>query len=240
MTPKEHLRWFDDNVAWFERLRPEHMETTVPSCPGWTVHDVLNHLTFGLGVSYPVATTQPPDTPSEQVFVGIPRPSKYPAPEAASEAFAEHMRACSARFHAADPDAACWTYAGAGTVAFWFRRAAVETTLHRIDVVEAIGGEGLPLDVARAADAIAETLEFALPFAAQMAGAPDGRLRVDSSCLAESMSIGHDSAEATIAGEPTDVLLALWGRHRNRVAVSGDQSVADQWLGLIATAFAGR
>ena len=49
-----------------------------------------------------------------------------------------------------------------GIEAFWFRRAAVETTLHRLDVVEALGIDDPTIATERLDDAIEETTEFAL------------------------------------------------------------------------------
>lgn len=60
------------------------------------------------------------------------------------------------------------------------------------------------------ADAIMETMTFALPFA------------------------------SGITGEAHDVLNALWGQHRSRVEVTGDLTIADQWMTLIESAFSGR
>jgi len=240
VSPSEHLAWFEDNIEWFGGLRVHDLSRSVPTCPGWDVEDVVNHLTFGLAVAYPAAVATAPTTESERVFVDVGRPAVYPEGRAALDAFATHMPECLQVFRTLDPQAACWTYAGPGTAAFWFRRAAIETTLHRMDVAEALDAGATPLANDRAADAIMESLTFALPLAGSMVGTPDGQLVVDCSCFDDPVSIGTGSAEATLTGAPSDVLNALWGRDRDRVTIAGDRDVSRAWLGLIEQAFFGR
>jgi len=240
MSPREHLEWFEDNIGWFCALSPSDLARQVPSCPGWTVEHVVNHLAFGLGAAYPVAITKPADTPSDRVFAGVERPEKLPSGGAALTAFARTMADCLGGFRAADPSETCWTYAGAGTAAFWFRRAAIETSLHRMDVAEALG---LPIEHLadnQAADAIHETLDVVLPLAATMTAAPLGQLVVHSPCLVGELHLGEGEPQVALGGAAHDVLNALWGRHRERVDVSGRRKNVSSWLALIETAFAGR
>ncbi len=127
-----------------------------------------------------------------------------------------------------------------GTARFWYRRAAIETALHRLDVAEALQDPLSALSDDRTVDAIAETLEFALPLAAEMVGVPDGRLIVCSPELDVRVEVGAGLRHATVVGHGQDVLNALWGRHRERVSVIGDRAVAEEWLSRIEVAFAGR
>jgi uncharacterized protein (TIGR03083 family) len=240
MAPSEHIIWFEDNVSWYHGLDPKQLKLDVASCPGWTVEDVINHLSFGLGLGYPAAMAQPPETDPELVFSEVAWPTNHLSGRAALDAFKDNMGECARRFRAAEPNQSCWTYGTAGKAAFWFRRAAIETTLHRMDVSEALGMDPRHLDDDRAADAIAETLAFALPLAASMTRVPDGQIVVESRCLEVPVSAGTGDRKATVGGEPNEVVSALWGRHRDRVNVTGDSEVAQQWFALIETAFAGR
>ena len=45
---------------------------------------------------------------------------------------------------------------------------------------------------------------------------------------------------AVLSGEPHDVLDALWGRSNDCVEISGERGIANDWLGLVEKAFAGR
>lgn len=240
MAPQQHLQWFEDNIDWFERLRAADLDEGVPSCPGWTVAEVVNHLSFGLGLGYQAAVSTPPDTPDREVFVDVAWPEVEPVGSAVLEVFSQHMRSCLATFATTDPDRPTWTYGGPGQARFWFRRAAIETTLHRMDVADALSTVPAPLPAERAADAIAETLEFALPLAARIAGEPAGRLTVAVPDLRLELGVGRGEPGATIIGGGDDVLAALWGRHPQRVTVDGDGAVATSWLSRIEHAFAGR
>ena len=239
MTSAEHRTWFRENIAWFEALPDSALSESVPACPGWRVDDVLNHLSYGLGVGYALAVAAPPDADPATVFAELRFPEKAARGPAARQEFHDRMWACAEVFARLDPDTPCWTYAGPGIARFWFRRGAIETWLHRVDVAEALD-RSLRLDDRRAANAIEETISFALPMAMGIAGTPSARLAVDSSCLREPLTIGTGDTDVAIGGDGHDVLLALWGRHRAAVEVRGDVAHADEWFGLVETAFAGR
>ena len=251
VAPQQHLDWFKENIAWFERLSDEQLGAVVPNCPGWTVDSVVEHLSIGLGFGYPVAMAAASNTPDSDVFATADWPTGTLTGRAALRRFSEIFAACISTFESTDPTSPCWTYAGPGVAAFWFRRAAIETALHRIDIEEALAVDHENLAPDRAFDAIVETLEFALPFAATMVDAPTGPLVVESTDIGLHMLAGEysPSVDRTRAGQITGdghaVLCTLWGREpsprRNvNVTTSGDDDVLAQWLTLIERAFADR
>jgi len=132
MSPSQHLEWFQDNSTWFCDLSPGALEVTVPACPEWTVENVVSHLAFGLGLGYPYALRAGPDCPDDQAFADVPWPTEIPVGVGALDAFRVEIGRCIDTFHATSPSQPCSTYAGPGVAAFWFRRAAIETTLHRM------------------------------------------------------------------------------------------------------------
>ncbi len=240
MAPLQYLEWFEDNITWFEDVDVAELQQDVPNCPGWTVQEVLNHLSYGLGLGYPAALSQPPDADDRHVFDNVARPQIYPVGAEAQKVFAQNMRECLATFRTTDPERPVWTYAGPGVAQFWFRRAAVETTLHLLDVQEALGGQSEPIAQERVIEGIDETIEFALPMATRMVGEPSTGLTVSAPDVDLHLDIGHQPSAATISGPAQDVLTALWGRSPWRVQVSGTEEVAAEWLALIERAFAGR
>lgn len=239
MTADQRRRWFGDTIAWFEALPIDVLDDEVPACPGWRVDDVLNHLTYGLGVGYALAVAAAPDADPAEIFAGISLPDNPPRGAAAREEFGRHMRSCLALFERTDPASPCWTYAGPGTASFWFRRAAVESWLHHVDVADAIDQEPIRLTTERAGDALEETISFSLPLAINLTSEPDSHLVLQSPALPARLELGSGDAATTISGTGHDVLLALWGRHRDRVAVEGDVASAEQWMSLAERAFAG-
>ncbi len=238
MAPEDHIAWLADNAAWFGAIDPRELSDPVPNCPGWTVEDVFNHLALGVGLGYPAAM----HTPTDQTFTGLNQPADAPTGSRAIKRFVENFGHCVTAFTNAKPDSACYTYAGPGQAKFWFRRAAVETSIHRIDVAEALGRPHHVSDQ-RLADAIVETAEFALPLAADIAGAPDGPVSISSPNINVEARLTHptlddrDQEQARIAGPGVALLQGLWGRERRDLDISGDHRVARQWLALAARAF---
>lgn len=139
----------------------------VPACPGWNVENVITHLTFGLGLGYPYALAADPNCPGNEAFAAVPWPTEMPTGTAVFDVFRSEMGRCIRIFENTDPAMPCYTYQGPGVAGFWFRRAAIETTLHRMDVTEALGVVDPELQPERTLDAIAEAVEFALPLAAR-------------------------------------------------------------------------
>lgn len=93
-----------------------------------------------------------------------------------------------------------------------------------MDAADALNQTVRHLSEERAADAIVEAVEFALPLAAAKVGPPDGELIVESSCFDSPCGIGSGDQQAHISGEPHDVLDALWGRGSENVQLSGDRA----------------
>ncbi|MGH1490943.1 MAG: maleylpyruvate isomerase family mycothiol-dependent enzyme [Acidimicrobiales bacterium] len=241
MIPSEHINWFDENVHWFENLPLSSLGNDVPNCPGWTVEKVITHLTFGLGLAYPYAIATPADADDDQPWAKVPWPLTLPTGKQAIRAFAEHMEACADLFRATDPEKSCWTYDNTDHARFWFRRAAIETTLHRMDVAEALGLQKTTISDDRAIDAIEDAIDFALPLAARMTGGPPQAslaIRIDGH--SDELVLGEAAPTAWIAGDGAAVLLALWGRNHDGVEISGERQVAKQWMTVVGAAFDGR
>ncbi len=240
MSPAQHLDWFRENTEWFAGLPAASLEVDVPACAGWTVADVVTHLAYGLGLAYPYGMSSTPDCAAADAFADVPWPAEQATGPESLAAFDRHMGDCLDQFSRTDPTTPCWTYAGPGTAAFWFRRAAIETTLHRMDVAEALGRDDPALADERANDAIADSVEFALPLAAEWSKATPAAITVRATSDTRSHTLGVGEVTAEISGDGTALLSALWGRSRAGITVSGDQAAADAWMTLVEQAFAGR
>ena len=120
MTPGEHLEWFEDNIDFFASVAADELSLLIPSCPPWTMLDLLNHLSFGLGACYPVAASTAPEAHTESIFADLDRDAWVVEGDDAVDAFTTHMRICLEALSTIDPNQPCWTYAGPGTASFWF------------------------------------------------------------------------------------------------------------------------
>jgi uncharacterized protein (TIGR03083 family) len=219
----------------------------VPSCPEWDAAALLRHL--GLvhhwvtGILAHGATERPgrelPDGVAEDW-------------SAASAWFAEGLADLVAALRDVDPAARVWNFADGGpaSAAFWPRRMAHETSVHRVDAELAVAGRrgrgAEPIERALAADGIAETVALASARLARSGRAelvgtlglvPDdgGERRV--LVLAPDRLDWADpgaAADATVTA-PTSGL-HLWLLHRHDPArppvVSGDPAVVAAWEGV--------
>ena len=80
--------------------------------------------------------------------------------------FDERRTSLLAALSGADPAASVWTFAGTSDAAWWSRRMASETAVHRWDVEVALSAleQVHPIDSDLATDAVAEDLEVSLLF----------------------------------------------------------------------------
>lgn len=139
---------------------------------------------------------------------------------------------------AAPADLDCCTFLPAPSpLAFWARRQAHETAIHRADA-ESASGAITPWPAAFAQDGIAEML---LGFAARRSNAIATRgnlaLRPSDAGAAWLVTFGGEritaveadsDADAVVAGTSSDIYLWLWNRP-SAVSITGDVAIADLW-----------
>lgn len=134
------------------------LASPVPSCPGWVLRDLLAHIGFvhRWAASYIEADEPlPPDEGPDEagVLAGAP-----PDTELLPWVAEGHASLVSALL-AAPEDLQCWTFLAAPSpLAFWARRQAHETAIHRVDAELTAGARPSPVEMAFAADGIDELL----------------------------------------------------------------------------------
>ena len=202
----------------------------IPSCPGWTMHDLVTHI--ARVYEHKIACTE----------LGH-EPDPWPPPEWPTDRddlvwLADAHARLLAMFAAhgpTDPSATWWP--SDQTVGFWARRMAQETAVHRVDAELAVG-EPTPVDAALALDGIDEVLTIML--AGDWSEAPDAstgqRVAIDAGDrrwvvtlepTAVEVVAGAEDSDATIGGDPSDLLLWLWGRAADdRVSRTSDEDAA--------------
>jgi uncharacterized protein (TIGR03083 family) len=132
-------------------------DAPVPTCPGWAVRDLVRHLggvhrwatTFvSTGRTTPIAESSDLET-----WVG-----GWPPDDALMPWFREGHVALVAALESAPDDLACWSFLPAPSpLAFWARRQAHETAIHRADA-DAAAGTTTVFPDAFAADGVEELL----------------------------------------------------------------------------------
>lgn len=211
----------------------------VPTCPGWSVRDLARH-TGGVHrwarAQVAEARQQLTDADLEEV-VGA-----GPADADLGGWLREGVAELATTLAGAPPDLACATFLPAASpVAMWARRQAHETGIHRADAEGATGPvTAYPVEVA--VDGIDELLTCFAPrrrtgvtsrversLAVVASDADAGWLvRVTPEGVRAARGVG--SAEATVSGPASDVLLLLWNRRGTAgLDLAGDGSLLDLW-----------
>ena len=236
----EYARFLECLDADYRRLREVaggDPATNVPSCPGWSVADLLYHVAVVyLHKVQSIRLGQAPEP-------WPPDLSGHAPLDALDEAYADLAKTFAA--HDASDPAFTW-YDPDQTVGFWIRRMAQETVIHRRDAELAFG---VPTSAADdlAKDGIDEllvifvgwaTTKWASEIADELAARKDDTVLVDDFLLRPTLEgvrveRGQDvDAALRVTGTPSSLLFWLWNRSAptdDAVVVDGDQSVAERF-----------
>jgi uncharacterized protein (TIGR03083 family) len=229
------LRTHTDAVA--TAAAAAELDARVPSCPEWTVYDLLAHL--GRHHRWVTANLDraPDDGPAPAADQGAPPDGRAVVPwiEQGSAALAD-------RLVAVDAATPCWTWTDDRTARFWARRTAHETAMHRWDLQAAVG-DPTPFPPELAVDGIDEFLTT-MPFRGG-ADAPVGSVHLHATDaegewllrLADDgvrMSREHGKGDVAVRGPASDLLLVVVGRRPPAtVELFGDAALFDQWRAVM-------
>lgn len=217
------LRWNGTAAARVAREAP--LDTTVPSCPEWTIRDLLHHL----GSHHRWVAGNLDRLPEGKMF---PPPDEPPGDTALADWLETGVESLATKLAATDPATPCWTWVPFDrTVGFWIRRTTHETAMHRWDAQHAVGSEDA-IEGELAVDGIDEYLGLIPLF---------GRTFPDSGSIhlhctdapgewfirleGEGMRVTREHAKGDVAvrGSASDLLLVLFGREPpESVDVLGD------------------
>ncbi|WP_433470467.1 maleylpyruvate isomerase family mycothiol-dependent enzyme [Saccharomonospora azurea] len=220
-------------------------ETAVPTCPGWTLSEVVRHVgSVHRAASHWVLRGEAPQNWQRDPVVGQTVQSYL---REGAEGLCDVLvtRTPSAR-------AVTW-WDGDPTAGFWYRRMAHETTVHRVDAEQALGVESAEIAHDVALDGIDEALLLwfghRLPrlgvtgtrtatVAVRAAGCRWlARMTPESTVVRRSAPYDAHEVDAVVSGEPDQVYLWLWGRRGpGAVTVEGDHDAVGQLWALLRLA----
>ncbi|MBA4860648.1 maleylpyruvate isomerase family mycothiol-dependent enzyme [Streptomyces sp. PSKA54] len=210
-------------------------DAKVPTCPGWEVRDLLRHT----GMVHRWAAT----------FVAEGRTSYHPdggLPDLDGGEllawFRAGHRALVETLATAPPDVACWSFLPAPSpLAFWARRQAHETAVHRVDAESARGGTPETIGTDFAVDGIDELLcgFHARPRSKVRTEEPRLlRVRATDTDAVWTVRISADppvterddagEADCEVSGPAARLYLSLWNR-LPFPRVTGDSSLTALW-----------
>ncbi len=216
-----------------------HLADPVPSCPGWTVADLVDHM--GHVYLHKIESIRQQRNPEP-----------WPPPPYDGDSIdwlAASTQEMLTEFTERGPDAPSYTWHEPDqTVGFWYRRMAQETAVHRVDAELAVGTV-TPIDDELALDGVDELLD--IHFAGDWSDLPKPELvgRVGLRAADRSWLVVLDpeevriepftgaGADAVVTGDPSDLLLWLWGRLPvESVQIEGDAAAVDRLRQRLALA----
>ncbi|HYN93597.1 MAG TPA: maleylpyruvate isomerase family mycothiol-dependent enzyme [Pilimelia sp.] len=246
MESGRFLQCLGADAARLRAVAARDLSAPVPSCPGWSVATLVEHV--ALGYLHKVDNMRqhgpaqwPPDGAGQAPLALLDR------------AYAALLAELTQR----GPAAPSYTWYGPEqTVGFWYRRMAQETVIHRVDAELALGEPVVPIPADLALDGIDEVLVRFLAFAceeepdefaAQLAGEPADvlvaaggsawRVALRPAGITVSAAAPDEPAAARLSGEPQTVLLWLWRRvDAAAVRFAGDQSALGRLRDVLGTA----
>jgi uncharacterized protein (TIGR03083 family) len=234
MTPEENIQAVRRESAMLADAAGHNLAPTVPSCPDWSVSDLVWHV-GGVHRHRIWLITEHPEGP--QGFE-LERPKDDEIVDWFSEGAETLARALESR----DPSDSVWTWFPPDqTVGFWQRRMAQETAVHRWDAEHA-AAETHPIEPALAADGIAEFFDTLMVVQDEPPKGNGETVHVHATDEPAEWVITldpkgaraepkHAKGDAGIRGPASDVLLALWRRiPLDHVEVLGDRALAERFV----------
>jgi uncharacterized protein (TIGR03083 family) len=239
MEIDEHIEALDTaGRALADAAAEAGTDAAVATCPGWRVRDLLRHTTmvhrWATGIVTEGHTSYHPDGGE---------------PDLDGEELLAHFREGHAllvsALRAAPDSLECWTFLPAPSPrAFWARRQAHETTVHRADAESALPSGSLgPVPPALAADGIEELLRAFHARDRSRVRTPEPktlRIRATDTGDAWTVRLSQEAprternaagpADCELSGPADRLYLTLWNRLPDgAVTMTGDPSLAGLW-----------
>jgi uncharacterized protein (TIGR03083 family) len=211
----------------------------VPTCPEWTLDDLVAHLTHVYRHWHAQVLGADPDHPSRyDDAVETPGNPLERMEQAATELLGALERL--------GPDAPSWNWSGEDLTTGWVaRRMALESAVHRVDAELAIG-QPSPVERELAVDGIDERIDVHLRV--DVAEAPSATLH-GTLCLVCSDDAaafvievgggrlrwrrGRGPADAALVGTASNLFLFTWNRvGLEAIELTGEREVAEAWRSL--------
>lgn len=238
-----------ENAALAELLRDADMSTPVPTCPEWTLEQLMRHMGRGdrwcahIVAAKSAEPVDPRDVPGGKPPSGRDNEIAW---------LRDGARMLLDAVERTGGQTQVWTFLGPRPATWWIRRRLHETAVHRADAAIALGADFV-IDPAIAADGITEYLERTVIRANEDGGGDrplaEGQslhLHATDEGLGESgewtilgrpdgiaLDRGHGKSTVALRGPARDLLLAVVRRRGAAelgLEVFGDQQVWDTWL----------
>jgi len=237
-----------ENASLADMLFDADLSTPVPTCPGWTLDQLLRHVGSGDRWCTQIVAGRSGEFIDPRTVSGGKPPSDRDGKIAWLK---EGPRALLDAVAQTGADTPVWTFLGPRPAGWWTRRRLHETAVHRADTALALG-VGFDIDPVAAADGITEYLERVVV----RAGAAGREFPLKDGCSLHlhatdpglgaagewtilgrpdgiAVDHGHGKATAALRGPARDLLLAIVRRGDAAdlgLEMYGDHALWDTWL----------
>jgi uncharacterized protein (TIGR03083 family) len=236
----------EETKGFADVVRHADPATPVPTCPGWTLYQLLIHVGRGNRWAAQIVA----DRMLEPLDPRAVRDGKPPDdPDAAIAWLDDGVQVLFDAVDQVGPETRVWTFTGPKPAGWWIRRRLHEATVHRADAVLAVGAD-FTIEPELAADGISEWINLntvqadpdALPLARGTALhlhatddglGPTGEWTITNDEDGLNWSHDHSKGEAAVRGSAANLMLAITRRKTSAEAgleVIGDPAVWDGWL----------
>jgi len=255
VTPTEYLEHIRRDGERLAEAARNGLDAQVPACPDWTVRDLVAHTGEVHRQKALLVARRIQDHPREAFgeFASELPDLELEAPDGA-DVIAWYEAGLGILLEAlgsADPADKVWTwYEPQQDVAFWYRRMAHETAIHRVDAEQAHGIQtSIPVDLA--VDGLDEVLDWNLRWGVEEedivhgsgetihvhAHDADGEWMLTLQPDRIDLERGHGKGDAALRGSAEDLDLYLWGRRPlDGLEVIGDRALVERLRELAALA----
>jgi uncharacterized protein (TIGR03083 family) len=227
-------------------VRDADPSTPVPTCPGWTLRQLVRHVGRGHRWAGQIVRDRMGAPLDPRAVVDGKPPDDADGESAwlrgSSRVLLDAVAATGA-------DVPVWTFLGPRPAGWWVRRRLHESTVHRADAALALGAD-YALPAALAADGVSESLDLIAaargdrpsPLEAGQSLhlhatdgdlGPAGEWTVRAETGGVGWELGHAKATAAVRGPAVELLLALTNRRpidEGAVEVLGERAVLTTWL----------
>jgi uncharacterized protein (TIGR03083 family) len=235
METNEFIATLDrDSAAFLDVCAIAGLTTPVPSCPGWTIADLLWHLTEVHDFWRTIVAER------RSSWEGYEEPPR-PADEGLADMYRKGRIELLTTLGGADPATPTWTWSSDKTAGFVIRRMTHETAVHLWDASDAAGMTN-PIAPALASDGIDEFLAYFITDAVEGAAPVGGSVHMHCGDVAGEWTVRevddkfvvvreHSKGDCAIRGSASDILLTLWRRQPlSTCDVVGDAEVAARFI----------
>ncbi|MFD7334471.1 maleylpyruvate isomerase family mycothiol-dependent enzyme [Streptomyces violascens] len=257
---RREVEAFEDAARVASREASGDGVALVPSCPDWSVADLVFHLGAVHRYVIQVISEGLVDRPNETdfTFLSLPAdkagwpdprlaPNRGPLPAGLLDWFHAGASRLASLFAERDPAERVWSWSDEQSVGFWRRMQAIEAAVHRWDIEHALG-TAQPVDRQLAADAVSHNFEVMAPARRARQKAPAGqgeRLRFrqsDGSGLwvvqmdpeGVLLNEGTGCCGVELTAMASELMLFLWHRiPSDGLEVRGDAALLERYFKLV-------